>query len=150
MLDTFDTASDVDVSTDIGAPRQTGSLVPLGGISYTELAQNGGTLAAWECNSASGPNEPELVCYYNKNNAAHSAWQNQDETTLVGTKYNASVHMDLASSKAEWGYVGVSQTLGETGAYIPSTGAVGDIDAAGNWELYLGGSLAGSGNIGAG
>lgn len=139
MLDTFDTTTEVDVNTELGTPRQTGTLVPAGGISYTKLTKNNGTLGVWNCYAGNAPNEPELILYRNNNATVHSLWQDQNESTLVGANYKAGVHMDFDSTSASWGFLAVAESQDNCSGYLPATGVIVNIDPSGAWELYLGG-----------
>jgi hypothetical protein len=139
MLDNFDSATEVDINTGIGSPRQTGTLVPGGGITYTKVAQNGGTLGVWNTNGASGPHEPELILWNHGNGTTHGVWQDQNETTLVGTHYQAGVHMDFDAGMTGWAFVAVSESQDSLSGYLPRTGIVADVNPAGEWELFLGG-----------
>jgi hypothetical protein len=139
MLDTFDSATEVDVSTGIGSPRQTGTLVPGAGIAYTKVVKGGGTLGVWNTDAGNGPNEPELILWNHNNGTVHGVWQDQNETTLVGTHYQAGVHMDFDTGMTRWAFLAVSESKDGLSGYLPQSGIVADVDPAGNWELLLGG-----------
>jgi hypothetical protein len=148
MLDTFDSASPVDINSNVGAPRQSGSLVPTGGIAYTKVQKASGNAAAYTCNDQSGPNEPELLIWAHYNATTHGAWQDQNETSLVGGSYEASVRMDAGTSTS-WSFLAVSETQDNLSSYLPKTGVVADIQPDGTWEFFVGGvsNMVASGTI---
>jgi hypothetical protein len=147
MLDTFDSATEVDVSTGIGTPRQTGTLVPVGGITYTKVARSAGNLGVWNCNGGNGPNEPELIVWQNHNETQHGLWQDLNYSTLAGTTYYASVHMDFDGNTGHWGVISVAETQDNLASYLPKTGVNVDIDSLGNWEFNINGATVSAGAI---
>jgi hypothetical protein len=151
MLDTFDSSTEVDINTGIGAPRQTGSLVPVGGITYSATKRSGSNWAIYNTYSGIGPNEPELIINSHSNGTTHGAWQDQNETSLVGTHYKASVHVDFQDGFTDWCYMAVSEGKDSVAHYLPDTGVIVDINPQGQWELFLGGrtNMVGSGTVAA-
>ena len=145
VLDNFlNTGSDQGLNDMLGSPRQTGTLVPGGGISYTTKQAGSGGTVVWFANDST--NDPGWGGVYTTQNATQSAWLDKDFTGLVGGKYQASVTIDYDGGTAGPGFLAIART--QDGASVPTTGAYADINAAGAWNLYLNGALATNGSVG--
>jgi hypothetical protein len=144
MLDTFGGGETATMNNPIGPPRQTGSLVPMGGITYTEKWSGSGPATVWAPQWINGDafDAGEWAFVY-KLHGTGSQWQDQNETSLVGTKYNASVKFQYSGDVASPQFLALAET--QSAEVTPSTGAYADVDAAGNWRLFLGGSNVASG-----
>jgi hypothetical protein len=145
VLDQFlNTGSDQALNDMLGSPRQTGSAVPVGGISYTTKQAGSGGTVVWFGNDST--NAPGWGGVYTTQSATQSAWMDKDFTQVVGKKYEAAVSIDYTSGTAGPGFLAVAET--QDGGSRPATGACADIGAAGGWNLYLNGVLASSGSVG--
>jgi hypothetical protein len=151
MLDQFyDNAAGCTLNENIGSPRQTGTMVPTGGITYTTTKTGVGT-PLWGASWDSDPDIGKAFVYDTTGTEGRAAWQDQNWSALAGTDYAAHVLVKFmnpgtqtpTSPRSSAGFVAVSGT--KDSACPTGTGAYGSIDSLGNWALYLGGSQAASG-----
>jgi hypothetical protein len=141
-----------DINYGIGSPRQGGTLLPSGGVSYVTEVGNGGAAAVWALSAGNGPNEPEMLIYDAKNATTHGAWQDHDWTSAIaGTKYYASLHADYdtgySNQTSNVGYLAVAETEDNLAGHNPATGVSARVGCTGVWQLVIGGSVASSGTI---
>ena len=121
MLDTFN-APDGALNSSLGSPRQSGTLMPAGGFDYYSSSV-----------FLVSSNQAFL------NNASTSsgyAFQNQDETSLVGTKYTVSMDLVNLTPLVEDGALAVVTAKTQSSYFPNASGAMLMIDGTGAWGLY--------------
>jgi hypothetical protein len=149
FLDQFpsDTVETDNMNGVLGPPRQTGTLVGTG-ISYT-VGRTGGTGAmAWESNGGATPwTAGEALSYFaDYGSRGTSCWADKNFGGLTTSAYAASVLVDSSTGNSGPFFVAMS-TAQDTADMHPATGASGEVDHAGNWNLYVNGASVSTGTL---